>query len=82
MRRHGPTYVFPAALYRKQRGCQMTSDLIAQVRLNLESVELAARSCREMSAVDGQTLYDRMQAMIELLRSAQDFLVKAGQARQ
>ena len=65
-----------------QRGCQMTSDLIAQVRLNLESVELAARSCREMSAVEGQTLYDRMQAMIELLRNAQDFLVKAGQARQ
>ena len=60
----------------------MTSELIAQVRLNLESVELAARPCREMSAVDGQTLYDRMQAMIELLRSAQDFLVKAGQARQ
>ena len=56
--------------------------LIAQVRLNLESVELAARSCREMSAVDGQALYDRMQAMIELLRNAQDFLVKAGQARQ
>jgi hypothetical protein len=56
--------------------------LIAQVRLNLESVELAARSCREMSAVEGQTLYDRMQAMIELLRNAQDFLVKAGQARQ
>jgi hypothetical protein len=68
--------------HRKQRGCQMTSDLIAQVRLNLESVELAARSCREMSAVDGQALYDRMQVMIELLRSAQDFLVKAGQARQ
>jgi hypothetical protein len=34
-----------------------------------------------MSAVDGQALYDRMHAMIELLRSAQDFLVKAGQAR-
>jgi hypothetical protein len=63
-------------------GCQMTSDLIAQVRLNLESVELAARSCREKSAVDGHALYDRMQAMIELLRSAQDFVVKAGQARQ
>ena len=60
----------------------MTSDLIAQVRLNLESVELAAKSCREMSAVDSQVLYDRMQAMIELLRSAQDFLVKAGQVRQ
>jgi hypothetical protein len=60
----------------------MTSDLIAQVRLNLESVELAARSCREISAIDGQALYDRMQAMIELLRNAQDFLVKAGQARQ
>jgi hypothetical protein len=29
--------------HRKQRGCQMTSDLIAQVRINLESVELAAR---------------------------------------
>jgi hypothetical protein len=68
--------------HRKPWGCQMTSDLIAQVRLNLESVELAARSCREMSAVDGQALYDRMQAMIELLRNAQDFLVKAGQARQ
>jgi hypothetical protein len=60
----------------------MTSDLIAQVRLNLESVELAARSCREMSTVDGQALYDRMQTMIELLRSGQEFLVKAGQARQ
>jgi len=59
----------------------MTNDLIAQVRLNLVSVELAARSCREMSTVDGQALYDRMQAMSELLRSAQDFLVKAGQAR-
>jgi hypothetical protein len=35
-----------------------------------------------MSAVDSQVLYDRMQAMIELPRSAQDFLVKAGQARQ
>ena len=68
--------------HRKPWGCQMTSDLIAQVRLNLQSVELAARSCREMSAVDGQALYDRMQAMIELLRNAQDFLVKAGQAHQ
>jgi hypothetical protein len=48
---------------------------------HLESVELAERSCREMSAADGQALYDRMQAMIELLRSTQDFLVKAGQAR-
>jgi hypothetical protein len=67
---------------RKPRGCQMTNDFIAEIRLNLESVELAARSCREMSAVDGQALYDRMQVMIELLRSAQDFLVKAGQARQ
>jgi hypothetical protein len=55
----------------------MTSDLIAQVRLNLESVELAARSCREMSAGDGQALYDRMQAMIELLRSTQAFLALA-----
>ena len=86
MRRHGPMRFPGRALscipHRKQRGCQMTSELIAQVRLNLESVELAARSCREMSAVDGQTLYDRMQAMIELLRNAQDFLVKAGQARQ
>jgi hypothetical protein len=60
----------------------MTSDMTAQIRLNLESVEIAARSSREMSAIDGQALYDRMQAMIELLRSAQDFLVKAGQARQ
>jgi len=68
--------------HRKPWGCQMTSDLIAQVRLNLESVELAARSCREISAIDAQALYDRMQAMIELLRNAQDFLVKAGQARQ
>jgi len=59
----------------------MTSELIAQVRLNLESVELAARSCREMSDVDGQALYDRMQAMIQLLQSTQAFLVKAGQAR-
>jgi hypothetical protein len=58
----------------------MTSDLIAQLRLNLESVELAARACREMSAVDRQALYDRMQAMIELLLSAQDFLMKAGGA--
>jgi hypothetical protein len=58
----------------------MTNDLTAQIRLNLESVEIAARSCREMST-DGQALFDRMQAMIELLRSTQDFLVKAGQAR-
>jgi hypothetical protein len=65
--------------HRKQRGCQIISDLIAQVRLNLESVELAARSCREMSDVDGQALYDRMQAMIQLLQSTQAFLVKAGQ---
>jgi hypothetical protein len=60
----------------------MTNDLTAQIRLNLESIEIAARSCREMSAGDGQALYDRMQAMIELLRSTQAFLVKAGQARQ
>jgi hypothetical protein len=33
-----------------------------------------------MSAVDSQALYDRIQAMIELLRSTQQFLVKAGQA--
>jgi hypothetical protein len=59
----------------------MTNDLTAQIRLNLESIEIAARSCREMSAGDGQALYDRMQAMIELLRSTQAFLVKAGQAR-
>jgi len=81
MRRHGPTYIFPAALYRKQRGCQMTSDMIAQIRINLESIEIAAKSTREMSAADGQALYDRMQAMVELLRSTQEFLVKAGQAR-
>jgi len=30
---------------------------------------------------DGRALYDRMQAMIELLRSTQGFLVKAAQAR-
>jgi hypothetical protein len=59
----------------------MTNDLIAQIRLNLESIELAAKSCREASAGDGQALYDRMQAMIELLRSTQEFLVKAGRAR-
>jgi hypothetical protein len=81
MRRHGPTYIFPAALYRKQRGCQMTSDMIAQIRINLESIEIAAKSTRDMSAADGQALYDRMQAMVELLRSTQEFLVKAGQAR-
>ena len=81
MRRHGPTYIFPTALYRKQRGCQMTSDMIAQIRINLESIEIAAKSTREMSAADGQALYDRMQAMVELLRSTQEFLVKAGQAR-
>ena len=81
MRRHGPTYIFPTALYRKQRGCQMTSDMIAQIRINLESIEIAAKSTREMPAADGQALYDRMQAMIELLRSTQEFLIKAGQAR-
>ena len=59
----------------------MTNDFIAEIRLNLESIEIAARSCREMSAGDGQALYDRMQAMIELLRSTQEFLVNAGQAR-
>jgi hypothetical protein len=59
----------------------MTNDLIAQIRLNLESVEVAARSCREMSDVDGQSLYDSLQAMVELLRSTQEFLVKAGIAR-
>jgi hypothetical protein len=62
------------------RRTTVTNDLIAQIRLNLESVEIAARSCRE-SAGDGQALYDRLQAMIELLRSTQEFLVKAGQAR-
>jgi hypothetical protein len=59
----------------------MTSDMIAQIRINLESIEIAAKSTREMSAADGQALYDRMQAMVELLRSTQEFLVKAGQAR-
>jgi hypothetical protein len=34
-----------------------------------------------MSGGDAQTLYDRMQATIELLRSTQEFLIKAGQAR-
>jgi hypothetical protein len=38
-------------------------------------------SCREMSGGDAQALYDRMQATIELLRSTQEFLIKAGQAR-
>jgi hypothetical protein len=59
----------------------MTSDLIAQVRLNLEAIERAARSCRDMSAIDGQALYDRMQEMVKLPQSTQDFLVKAGEAR-
>ena len=59
----------------------MTSDMIAQIRINLESIEIAAKSTREMSAADGQALYDRMQAMVELLRSTQEFLVNAGQAR-
>jgi hypothetical protein len=34
-----------------------------------------------MSGGDAQALFDRMQAMIELLRSMQEFLVNAGQAR-
>ena len=67
--------------HRKPRGCQMTIELIAQIRINLESIEIAAKSTREMSAADGQALYDRMQAMVELLRSTQEFLVKAGQVR-
>ena len=67
--------------HRKQRGCQMTSDMIAQIRINLESVEIAARSCREASADDGQALYDRIESMIELLRACQEFLVNAGAAR-
>jgi hypothetical protein len=58
----------------------MTSDLAAQIRINLESVEIAAKSAREMSAADGQALYDRMQAMIELLQSCQQSLVSTGQA--
>ena len=59
----------------------MTSDLIAQIRINLESVEIAARSCREMSGTDAQAIYDRVQAMIELLESMRDLLVRSGQAR-
>jgi hypothetical protein len=47
----------------------MTNDLVAQVRINLESIEIAARSSREMSAVDGQALFDRIESMIELLKS-------------
>jgi hypothetical protein len=34
-----------------------------------------------MSGMEGQAIYDRIQSMIELLRSTQDFLAKAGQAR-
>jgi hypothetical protein len=34
----------------------------------------------ETSAVDSQALYDRMQAMIELLKSTQEFLVRSGAA--
>jgi hypothetical protein len=34
-----------------------------------------------MSGGDAQAFYDRMQAMIELLPSTQEFPVKAGQAR-
>jgi hypothetical protein len=59
----------------------MTNELIAQVRLNLESVEIAAKSCREHSDIDGQALYDRIGSMIELLQSTQEFLRKAGHAR-
>jgi hypothetical protein len=59
----------------------MISDMIAQIRTNLESVELAARSCREAPADDGQALYDRLQAMVELLQASQEFLVRAGQAQ-
>jgi len=33
-----------------------------------------------MSGGDARPLYDRMQAMIELLRSTQEFVVTAGQA--
>jgi hypothetical protein len=70
-------YLYPASP--KPRGYQITSDLIAQVRINLESVELAAKSRREASAW-GWSSPVRPQAMIELLRSTQDFLIKAGQA--
>ena len=59
----------------------MTSDLIAQIRINLESVEIAARSCREMSGTDAQAIYDRVQAMIELLETTREFLARAGYAR-
>jgi hypothetical protein len=65
-----PAALYPASPHRKRRGCQMTSDLTAQIRINLESIELAARSCREMSGTDGQALFDRIQSMIELSRPA------------
>jgi hypothetical protein len=59
----------------------MTSDLIAQVRINLETIELAARSAREGESLDGPALYDRIGSMIELLQSTRAFLVKAAQSR-
>ena len=58
----------------------MAGDLIAQIRMNLESVELAARSSREGTNLDGQALYDRIGSMVELLESTRAFLVKAGHA--
>jgi hypothetical protein len=67
-----PAAPYPAIPHRNPRGCQMINDLNAQIRLNLESIEIAAKSCRETSDVDGQALYDRMQAMIELLKSTQE----------
>jgi hypothetical protein len=63
------------------RGQPMTSDLIAQVRMNLESVEAAARACREMSGTDAQAIHDRVVAMIQLLETTRDSLVRAGHAR-
>ena len=81
--RLGPTIAIRYWRVASRPADALTSDLIAQVRINLESVELAAGSSREMSGMEGQAIYDRIQSMIELLRSTQDsWLRQAKRARR
>jgi hypothetical protein len=56
----------------------MTNETIANVRLELETVELAARNIAQES--DAQKIYDRIADMKTLLDQAASHLLRAGLA--
>jgi hypothetical protein len=58
----------------------MTNETIANVRLELETVEVAARNTVQES--DAQKIYDRIADMKALLDQASSHLLRAGLAKQ